>query len=80
MKVKIYTTPTCGFCIAAKRLLNDQSIPFEEIDLSDSSERAQVQAQYDWPTVPLVFIEDELIGGFTDLEAYGRRNGLEHLR
>lgn len=80
MKVKIYTTPHCGFCIAAKRLLNDNEIPFEEIDLSDRAERAKVQEEFDWPTVPLVFVEAELIGGFTELEAYGRRNGLDSLR
>jgi len=80
MKVKIYTTPTCGFCIAAKRLLNDNDIPFEEVDLRDPAERARVQAEHDWPTVPIVFVGDELIGGYTELDAYSRRNGMESLR
>jgi len=79
MKVKIYTTPTCGFCIAAKRLLNDNEVPFEEVDLRDHSERARVQSELGWPTVPIVFVEDELIGGYTDLEAHVRRNGIESL-
>ena len=80
MKVKIYTTPTCGFCIAAKRLLNDNDIPFEEVDLRDPAERSRVQAEFDWPTVPIVFVGDELVGGYTELDAYSRRNGMESLR
>ncbi len=80
MKVKIYTTPTCGFCNAAKRLLTDNEIPFEEVDLRDPAERDRVQSEFDWPTVPIVFVEGELIGGYTELEAYGRRHGLESLR
>ena len=80
MKVKIYTTPTCGFCIAAKRLLEEQEVPYDEVDLSDSAERTRVQDEHNWHTVPLVFIEGNLVGGFTELEAYGRRNGLKQLR
>ena len=79
-RIRMYTTPWCGFCQAAKRLLDGRGIPYEDIDVSDSGERAKVQAEHDWPTVPVVLIDGKLVGGYTELEAYDRSEGLDHLR
>ena len=39
--VEIYTTPTCGYCAMAKRLLQRKGVPYHEIDVSaDPSLRA----------------------------------------
>ena len=35
MKVKIYTTPTCGICKMAKKKMMDKNIEFEEYNLED---------------------------------------------
>jgi len=41
--VTIYTTQLCGFCHAAKRLLNAKSVPFTEIDVGrDADLRAEM--------------------------------------
>lgn len=77
-RVRLYTTPWCGFCRAAKRLLDERGIPYEDIDV-DGAERARVQAEYSWPTVPVVLIDGELVGGYTELEARDRAGGLADL-
>ena len=69
VKVRVYTTPYCPFCDAAKRLLKQRSIPYEEIDVSDHAERAALKARTGWRTVPQVFLGDELIGGYQELAA-----------
>ena len=34
-RVEVYTTPSCPFCVRAKRLLHARNIPYVEIDVSD---------------------------------------------
>lgn len=34
-KVTIYTTPTCPYCLAAKQLLNNKSVAYDEISMYD---------------------------------------------
>ena len=72
MKVKIYTTRFCGFCRAAKELLTKKGIPFEEIPLdNDPKKRAQLSAQLQgYSTVPMIFIDDTFIGGYSELINY----------
>lgn len=66
--VKIYTTSYCGFCDAAKRLMKERGIPFEEIDVEgDDQKRAWLARATGRRTVPQIFIGDEPIGGYTDL-------------
>ncbi len=79
-KVVLYTTPTCPYCIGAKRLLAERSVPYREVDVSDPALRAKIRAQYDWPTVPVVIANGEVIGGFSELSALDAERGLEHLR
>jgi glutaredoxin 3 len=80
-KVRIYVTSWCGFCRAAKRLLDERQVPYEEIDLTgDDAARAEAAARHDWPTVPIVLAGDELIGGYTELAALDQSRGLDHLR
>ncbi len=46
--VTIYTTPSCGYCFAAKRLLRGKGVAFEEIDVSaDPARRAEMIAAGD---------------------------------
>ena len=79
-RVRIYTTPWCGFCQAAKRLLDSREIPYEEIDVDAPDKRAEVRSKYSWPTVPVVLIDDEVVGGYSELEALDRDKGLGHLK
>jgi glutaredoxin 3 len=69
VKVRVYTTAYCAFCDAAKRLLKQRNIVFEEIDVSEGSARAELKQRTGWRTVPQVFLDEELIGGYQELAA-----------
>jgi glutaredoxin 3 len=64
----MYTTSWCGYCHAARHLLEDNDVEFEEIDLGDDP--AFRQRLYDltggW-TVPQIVIDDRCVGGYTEL-------------
>ncbi len=72
--ISVYTTNYCGFCMAAKHLLNTKDIPFQEIDVtSDPEARQDIARRSGRRTVPQIFIGDEAIGGFTELKALSDR-------
>ncbi|MCB0221156.1 MAG: glutathione S-transferase N-terminal domain-containing protein [Chrysiogenetes bacterium] len=77
--VKLYTTPYCPFCNMAKSLLKRSEIPFEDVNVSNPSERAKIREQSGWPTVPVIYIGDELVGGFDELQAAQRSGKLDEL-
>tara|TARA_A100001037_G_C14742789_1_gene453936 strand:- start:216 stop:476 length:261 start_codon:yes stop_codon:yes gene_type:complete len=70
-KVEIYTGMMCGFCSAAKRLLREKGVDFEEADVSFSSGKRQemVARANGKHTVPQIFIDDAHVGGCDDLYA-----------
>ena len=76
--VTIYTTPFCGYCFAAKRLLAAKGVAFEEIDVSaDRARRVEmVQRAMGRRTVPQVFIDGEGVGGFDEIDALDRAGKL----
>lgn len=67
--VTLYTKPYCGFCHAAKRLLGQKGVEFEEIDISAHPERRpeMIQKANGRTTVPQIFIAGAHIGGFDDM-------------
>lgn len=80
-KVEIYTTPICGFCAMAKRLLTQKGVAFEEIDVMRHPERRaeMVERSGGRRTVPQIFIDGRGIGGCDDLHALERRGALDPL-
>jgi glutaredoxin 3 len=77
--VTIYTTQTCGFCLRAKQLLGERSIPFQEIDVTDDDEARErlVEKSGGQRTVPQIFIGEQPIGGYTDLAQLDREGKLQ---
>jgi glutaredoxin 3 len=79
--VEIYTTPLCGYCCRAKRLLASKGVTFSEIDLWEQpGRRAEMLARAEGrTTVPQIFIDGRGVGGSDELfalEAQGRLDGL----
>ena len=72
MKVLIYTKDNCIWCDRAKILLDSKKISYNEVDLSDDSERLKFYEKIgdNVKTVPQVFIGDKRIGGFQDLKVF----------
>lgn len=79
--VEIYTSPLCGFCHAAKRLLSAKNASFSEIDLSRQPDRrAEMLSRSGGArTVPQIFIGDTHIGGCDELHALDRTGQLDAL-
>ncbi len=71
MKIEIYTTTTCPYCVKAKKLLQKKGLVFDEIDVSNDSELREkmVEQAQGRRTVPQIFINDHPIGGCDDLYA-----------
>ena len=64
-KVKVYSTPTCPFCIRAKQYLKDNNIAFDNIDVSSDQKAAEeMVAKSGQMGVPVVDIDGEIIIGF----------------
>ena len=78
--VTIYTTPFCGFCHAAKRLLSTKGVAFEEIDVSrDPDLKQEMMTRAGRHTVPQIWVGETHVGGFDELNALERGGKLDPL-
>lgn len=79
-KVIIYTKDPCPFCVRAINFMTEEGIQFEEIDLTDTPEKIQqIKDETGWRTVPIIMINNQLIGGYTDLKALHDEGTLKDL-
>ena len=80
-QIEIYTSPLCGFCHAAKRLLTDKGVTFTEIDVSRNPAQRQVMMQRSngGRTVPQIFIGQTHVGGCDELYILERAGKLDPL-
>ncbi|MCB1340194.1 MAG: glutaredoxin 3 [Pseudooceanicola sp.] len=80
-QVEIYTTPLCGYCHAAKRLLTQKGVSFAEVDVAAQPDRRaeMVQRANGGRTVPQIFIGGTHVGGCDDLYALERAGKLDAL-
>ena len=78
-RVEIYTTPICGYCAMAKKLLKQKGVSFAEINVMvRPAKRAQmIQRAHGRRTVPQIFIGGEHIGGYDELSALDRAGKLD---
>ena len=64
-KVKLFTTPTCPYCVTLKKFLEQNDVEFEDIDVSEDEEALDEMKEKSGQTgVPVVEIGDEVIVGF----------------
>jgi glutaredoxin 3 len=79
-RVIVYSTPFCGYCSAAKRLLKEKGAEFTEIDVMfDSARRGEMMERSGRRTVPQIFIDGRHIGGYDDLSALEENGELDRL-
>ena len=69
LKVIIYTSKSCGYCILAKNLLKKYNIKYNEIDVSEDIEikKEMVIKSLGKKTVPQIFFGQNHVGGFFEL-------------
>lgn len=79
--VELYTSPLCGFCHAAKRLLSDKGVSYAEYDVSRAPEKRQemLRRANGRHTVPQIFIGKTHVGGYDDMAALERAGKLDTL-
>lgn len=79
-KVEIYTTPTCPYCHAAKSLLDQKGVAYDEIDVLDQDARMQMTTRAQGRrTVPQIFVGEIHVGGYDDMAAMERQGSFDKL-
>ncbi len=65
MKVRIFSTPTCTYCVTLKEYLKKHNIDFEDIDVSQNEEALNEMVEKSSQTsVPVIDIDGKIIIGF----------------
>ncbi|MCX5696907.1 MAG: glutathione S-transferase N-terminal domain-containing protein [Candidatus Omnitrophica bacterium] len=63
--VKIYSTPTCPYCIRAKQFLKDNNVIFENVDVSSDAKASEEMIEKSGQMgVPVLDIDGQIIVGF----------------
>lgn len=76
--IEIYTSPLCGYCHAAKRLLGQKGVSYTEYDVSrDAAKRQEMMDRAGRHTVPQVFANGAHLGGYDDIAALERQGKLD---
>jgi glutaredoxin 3 len=79
-QVIVYSKSFCPYCDRAKKLLKNKGAAFEEINLDDKpDEMDALKKRTGQMTVPMIFINNKLIGGFSELSALEAKNELDSL-
>ena len=79
--VVLYTKPGCGYCHAARDLLDRKGVDFEDIVASSDPAKKQemIQRSGGRATFPQIFINGSHVGGCDDIQALERRGELDAL-
>lgn len=77
-RIEIYSKNPCPYCVMAKKLLESKGYEYEEINLSQHPERTDEMLERSGGrmTVPEIFIDGELVGGYDDLAELDRQGKL----
>lgn len=68
MKAIVWSKDYCPYCVQAKELLESKGIEYEERLIGEEWTREQMlEAVPDAKTVPQIFLDNEYVGGFTEL-------------
>ena len=79
-QITIYTTPWCGYCRRARKLLQEKNLLFTEIDIEgDGDLRGEMMTRSQRDTVPQIFIGEQHVGGCEELDALARSGELDRI-
>ena len=72
MKAVVWSKNSCPFCVQAKALLKQKNIEFEERNISQGNwtKEQLLEAVPTARTLPQIFLDDNYIGGFTELRKH----------
>jgi glutaredoxin 3 len=66
----IFGKPSCPYCDRAKQLLSKYNIEYTYVDLSLDEARLKQFKEQGFRTVPIIYDDDQYIGGFDELQDY----------
>jgi len=79
-KILIYEKTSCPYCRKAKEFFTQKKIVFEVIDVEQNRPVFEkLMKTHNWDTVPMIFIDDKLIGGYSDLMELEKKDSLKEL-
>ena len=81
LEVEIYTTPMCGYCKSAKKLLTKHGLEYKEYNVHRDLHLRQAMKERSGgrKTVPQIFINEHHVGGYNDLRSWNRTGKLENM-
>jgi glutaredoxin 3 len=69
MSVKVYSTPTCPYCVKAKEYFASKNISYEDYDVSSDREKAKEMIEKSGQRgVPVIDIDGNIVIGFDKLK------------
>lgn len=69
-QIKLIKKNPCPYCDRAMNFLKNKGLEVEVVDLTDNLDELQnLKQKTGWQTVPMIFINDNLIGGYNDMKA-----------
>ena len=80
-KITIYSSLICPYCIAAKKILTNEGLDFNEIIIDDKPDLREemIKRAHGKHTVPQIFFDDESIGGFDQLSILKKKQSIKSL-
>lgn len=79
-QVEIYSHPDCGYCHQAKALLDSKEISYYELNVAqDHGLREQMLVRTGGRSLPQILINNQVIGGFSDLQRLAQSGELGQL-
>lgn len=78
MNAILYSWTYCPFCVRAVEILERNGIPYTEHVMDGEREALnEIKRQYGHPTVPIILLDGEFIGGCDELQELERRGRLD---
>jgi len=67
-KAIVWSKNQCPYCVQAKALLESRGIEYEERNINNGWDKEDLLAAVPTArTLPQIFLDEELVGGFTEL-------------
>jgi glutaredoxin 3 len=77
MKIIIYSTPSCAYCVMAKEFFKENNVPFEEYNVAaDLEKRKEMMQKTGQMGVPVIDIDGSVVIGF-DKEVIAKKVGIK---
>lgn len=80
-RIEVYTTTYCPYCVRAKNLLKSKGVAFTEIDVTEDDELREkmIEMAGGRRTVPEIFVNGKIVGGYDELKALDDAGQLDGL-